>query len=118
MVSLNDFQAIVKCQLGGDHRVWYISKTTTLDQLMKDVHKRFGRHLTIESYLDVEGHHYPGTKMPMDLSPLLKQEPKEDAYNLRLWLVDSKMQPSWRSDEYVCSFSTFCWPQLRQSFSS
>lgn len=80
--------------------MWYISKTTSLDQFQKEVNKRFGRHLTIESYMDSGGHQYPGSRLPIDLSPLLDEEPSE-AYHLRVWLVDSTMQPSWRSDEYV-----------------
>ncbi len=80
--------------------MWYINKTTSLEQFMKDVHKRFGHsNLIIESWTDGAGHHMPGAKIPMDLSPLLQQEPADEAYNLRVWLVDSKMQPSWRSDE-------------------
>lgn len=98
----------MKCQLGGDHRVWYISKSTTLDQFMKDVAKRFGRVLTVESYMDGSGYHWPGNRLPMDLTPLLRQEPQE-AYHLRVWLVDSKMQPSWRNDECVLGNKVLIW---------
>jgi hypothetical protein len=71
---------------------------------MKDVHKRFGNtNLIVESWTDGAGHHMPGGKMPLDLTPLLQQEPSDEAYHLRVWLVDNKMRPSWRSDEFAIS---------------